>query len=586
MQPILQHRATPTRRRSHLQRSFARQFLAAVAFTALVALSLLSDGATAAPHIPLATEPNVPFPVRVYALSLPTGRAPSRIRVTENGRRVDASLVPIRGKTTPYSAVVLLDASLTMNGRPFVAARTAARTLIANKPARSELALYGFAAQPFAVQNFSKSKGQLAALVRSLRIRYGTAVWNTVILASQKLRSRQGSAKAIVILTDGRADTTKTRVAQAIAAAKNAGARVFVVVAGPGGPQQRARLNHLAGATGGFVVTVDSVPRLRAAFARLARTLSHQFILSYSSRLTKPGRTVRVTIRVDNATGAVSYVRPPSADAAGTEDRAPVHGRRWRGARSRRYLDPDSSACLVRLPRTEERRHLPTERGAGFSGLGARHLPTGTVVVRASSGCVASSAMLRSSSSARSHWQAAAVTESQRPCRRRSGRRRRPQRSDGSSPTRRTHRHSSSASHPSPSPLNGWEAEISVENRSAVAWKIVDPHHEAELAFGVMLFATDDVNELERRNRDLDLPAIRAATRYQPALPVVLEPGNAWHGVISAPGALAGGLWVRVAFGPFSSVGEAPKGTVSPVQWFTDHAYHLAAVAALQPSAP
>ena len=257
-------------------------------------------------------EPNVPFPVRVFVLSLPTGGAPSRIRVTENGRRVDASLAPVGSKATPFSAVVLLDASLTMFGRPFVAARTAANTLIAGKPARSELALYGFAAAPFAVQSFSKSGPQLAEVVNSLRIRYGTAIWNTVILSSQKLRSRKSSAKAIVILTDAKPDTTKTRVGQAIAAARSAGARVFVVVAGPGGPQQRDRLNHLAVATGGFVVKVESVPQLQAAFARVSRTLSRQYILSYSSRQTKPGWKVRVRVRIDNATAAASYTVPPS----------------------------------------------------------------------------------------------------------------------------------------------------------------------------------------------------------------------------------------------------------------------------------
>ena len=51
---------------------------------------------------------------------------------------------------------------------------------------------------------------------------------------------------------------------------------------------------------------------------------------------------------------------------------------------------------------------------------------------------------------------------------------------------------------------------------------------------------------------------------------------------MSAPGALPGGLWVRFVFGPFSSVGEAPKGLpTSAITWYTDHAYHLEEVAAV-----
>ena len=128
---------------------------------------------------------------------------------------------------------------------------------------------------------------------------------------------------------------------------------------------------------------------------------------------------------------------------------------------------------------------------------------------------------------------------------------------------------------------DGWSANISVENRSDVGWKIVDRRHEAALGFGVMLFPTGDQKDAERLNNSLALPTIRAATSYRPVLPVVLEPGTTWRGTISAPGALAGGLWVRIAFGPFSSVGEPPKGVQSPVNWFTDHAYHLEEVAAV-----
>jgi hypothetical protein len=125
----------------------------------------------------------------------------------------------------------------------------------------------------------------------------------------------------------------------------------------------------------------------------------------------------------------------------------------------------------------------------------------------------------------------------------------------------------------------GWSADISVENTSDIGWEIGDPRHEADLAFGVMLFPNDDVSELERRNRSGDLPAIREATSYEPTLPNVLRPGKTWKGVISAPGALAGGLWVRISFGTFVSVGEPPKGVNPSVQWFTDHAYHLDEVA-------
>ena len=122
---------------------------------------------------------------------------------------------------------------------------------------------------------------------------------------------------------------------------------------------------------------------------------------------------------------------------------------------------------------------------------------------------------------------------------------------------------------------NGWAADISVENRSRVGWEVGDPRRAIERAFGVLLFPNDDLDELERRNRSGDLPAIRPATSYSPALPLVLRPGKTWKGTIAAPGALAGGLWVRLSFGTFASVGRPPEGAASPVVWFTDHAHQL-----------
>ena len=123
---------------------------------------------------------------------------------------------------------------------------------------------------------------------------------------------------------------------------------------------------------------------------------------------------------------------------------------------------------------------------------------------------------------------------------------------------------------------HGWSADISIDNRSDVGWKIVDRNDQSTLDFGLLLFPNDNQDEFEHKVNTFDIPAARPATVYKPALPVVLEQGAVWRGTMSAPGALPGGLWVRFVFGPFSSVGEAPKDLpAGPLTWYTDHAYHL-----------
>lgn len=126
----------------------------------------------------------------------------------------------------------------------------------------------------------------------------------------------------------------------------------------------------------------------------------------------------------------------------------------------------------------------------------------------------------------------------------------------------------------------GWKAEISVENTSSIGWIVGDPRFPSYREFGVLLFPNDDLKDLERRSRDGDVPGLRAATSTTPALPETIKPGETWRGTIAAPGALAGGLWVRIAFGPFSADGKPPKDAQTPVVWYTDHAYKLETVEA------
>jgi hypothetical protein len=90
-----------------------------------------------------------------------------------------------------------------------------------------------------------------------------------------------------------------------------------------------------------------------------------------------------------------------------------------------------------------------------------------------------------------------------------------------------------------------------------------------------MLFPSDELDEVESRSRQGDLPGLREADDYDPALTPRLAPGGSWRGTIAARGALAAGLYVRIVLGPFVAVGDAPDGMQSSFSWITDHTYRL-----------
>jgi hypothetical protein len=122
---------------------------------------------------------------------------------------------------------------------------------------------------------------------------------------------------------------------------------------------------------------------------------------------------------------------------------------------------------------------------------------------------------------------------------------------------------------------DGWRAEIGITNDTTTRFAVGDPEATLARQFGVMLFGSGDLRELEQRNAANELPRIRLAETFRPELPLVLEPGATWSGAMEARGALAAGRWVRVVFGALVPVGEPPEGFPPQLVWITDHAFKL-----------
>jgi hypothetical protein len=119
----------------------------------------------------------------------------------------------------------------------------------------------------------------------------------------------------------------------------------------------------------------------------------------------------------------------------------------------------------------------------------------------------------------------------------------------------------------------GWSADIAVTNSTKIPFElgaVPEPR-----AFGLMLFADDDLDALEDAAKSGHLPAPRLAARFDPAPPDVLAPRQTWRTTISAPGSLPDGAYVRVAFGPLQAKGDPPGDLPAMVGWVTDRSYRL-----------
>ena len=119
----------------------------------------------------------------------------------------------------------------------------------------------------------------------------------------------------------------------------------------------------------------------------------------------------------------------------------------------------------------------------------------------------------------------------------------------------------------------GWSVEIAVTNATRSTFEL--GVNRAQLSFGLMLFATGELAELEEAARAGRLPSVRLASAMKPPPPDLLAPGATWRATLSAPGSLADGSHLRVAFGPLRAVGEIPKSMDRVVFWITDRSHKL-----------
>jgi tight adherence protein B len=262
----------------------------------------------------ISLQPGAHFPDRQFVVTLPAGAHPYDVHVSENGVPVIPHLVSLNTKAVPVSLVVLLDTSNSMRGKPLAAALDAAQTLIDQKSSRSEVAVYGFSQRPYVIHQWATDRSAFQPSLASVSVTHGTALWDAVTYASQELRGRTGSSKAIVVLTDGADISSTATAASAAAVARSVGAHVYAVGL-PGVRSEATDVQALVDETGGDFIRVSSLTDLKSVYAGLATRLNQQYQLSYQSQLRGVGKQVTVRLDVNGASAEQRYTIPPTAAA-------------------------------------------------------------------------------------------------------------------------------------------------------------------------------------------------------------------------------------------------------------------------------
>jgi tight adherence protein B len=248
--------------------------------------------------------------------SKPNEPAPT---IRENGRRV-VGLVTYnlgRGK----SLVVAVDRSRSMAGRSLADATAAARTFIESKPAGDRVAIVTFGRRAVQLTGFSSSTIDATSALRSLPVddRTGTALYDAVVRSAEALKTDPNGARVIVLLTDGHDVSSRASLADAVAAARAAGASIYPIAIASS-DFDPSPLKQLARETNGTYHQAASSSVLRQVYGSIASELSRTWKVQYVTSA-RPGEKVRLLAAVaGDGTATASLAVPGTSGSAPAAD--------------------------------------------------------------------------------------------------------------------------------------------------------------------------------------------------------------------------------------------------------------------------
>lgn len=276
---------------------------------ALVALAL-APAAGAAVHLRIDTSG---FPLIRATLVAPLGAQAPTLR--EDGRPVVGYAAVNLGEQK--ALMLAIDRSQSMTGRPLAAAIAAAQSLVADAHASDDVGVVAFGRDAIALTPAAAPADASAALQGlSVDTVSGTALYDAVVLAANRLANDSRPGRAIVVVTDGQDVSSTHSLADAVAAARGARAAVYTIgIKGPGFTPDVLR--RLARDTGGSYREAESIADLHGLYASLAGELDRTWQLSYVTSL-RPGAVLHLAAAVPGA-GTTSAQAQLAGDAAAAD---------------------------------------------------------------------------------------------------------------------------------------------------------------------------------------------------------------------------------------------------------------------------
>lgn len=216
-----------------------------------------------------------------------SGLAADEFVISED--KVPQTLTYFSHEDSPVAIAVVLDASASMAGR-FDDVRSAMEELLTTSNRADEFHVIAVGDTPRVALAPADSIDEFQNSLPFLQPDGGTALWDSMMVALAQLRGARFERKALVVVTDGGDNHSRTTEQELRATLKESDVQMYAVALYNPFAQRReerlgpAALDDLASVTGGRIISARDTAEARAAVREISRQIRDQYVLGYYPR--------------------------------------------------------------------------------------------------------------------------------------------------------------------------------------------------------------------------------------------------------------------------------------------------------------
>ncbi len=307
------------------------------------------------------------FPVvKAYVSVLDSADKPIRglsredFALTENGRPVAIDTMQMYGtggKPEPFSLAIVVDRSSSMTGEKIMRAKESVQRFLSLMEPGDRAALITFSDTVERVEPLTDDMARLKQSAGTITAGGHTALFDAIAGGVELVQDIPGR-RAVIVLTDGKANRGALDMNQSIAEAVRENVTVYVI--GLGKDVRTSRLELIAEETGGFYFFTPSADGLSEIYETISKRIRNEYIVTY--RTEKRADYLRnVTLALKTGQQATRAYFQPESSLFGASNTVPG----WAFAVTLASLLGLAAISLRTIERQYRTGHLSLVRGQG-----------------------------------------------------------------------------------------------------------------------------------------------------------------------------------------------------------------------------